>query len=184
MAYDTKNLKKELEQTKKWFTEELATLRTGRATPALLDGVSLEVYGTRMKLNQVASVAVEGPRSLYVTPYDASQSKPIEKAITVADLGVSVGSDERGVRVSFPELTAERRSQLVKLLKGKLEDARIAVKQKRTDEVVSLEKAAKAGEATEDDVYIGKADIQKTIDAANKALEEIAEKKEKELMEG
>lgn len=182
MAYDTSRLSKSIEETKGWLKEELATLRTGRATPALLDGVQLEMYGTRVRLKDVASIGVEGARTLYVTPYDASQAKAVEKAITVADLGVSVGSDERGVRVSFPELTAERRQQLVKVLKGKLEEARIAIKQKRTEEVSALEKAEKAGEATEDDVYMGKAGIQKVVDEGNKSLEEIAEKKEQELL--
>ena len=177
MAYNTKDLQKEIDETKSWLQQELGSLRTGRATPALLDGIELEVYGSRMKLNQTASISVQDARTLYVTPYDASQVKEIEKAITVADLGVSVGSDEKGVRVAFPELTAERRGQLVKLLKGKLEDARIALKQKRADAIKDLEKE----ELGEDDTKRGKDDIQKVIDEGNKALEEIADKKEKEL---
>jgi len=177
MAYDISGLKKEVEETKKWLVEELASLRTGRATPALLDSVQLEVYGSRMKLNQTASITVQDARTLYITPYDAEQVKPIEKAITVANLGVSVGSDDRGVRVSFPELTAERRGQLVKLLKAKLEDARITLKQKRTDAIKTMEKE----EMGEDDTKRAKDDIQKVIDEGNKALEEIADTKEKEL---
>lgn len=177
MAHDFSVLKKEVEETKKWLVDELASLRTGRATPTLLDGVQLEVYGSRMKLNQVAGVSVSDARTLYVTPYDASQVKPIEKAITDANLGVGVGADERGVRVTFPELTAERRGQLVKILKGKLEDARIALKQKRTDAIKALEKE----EMAEDDERRAKEAIQKVIDEGNKELEEIADKKEKEL---
>lgn len=134
-----------------------------------------------MKLNQVASISVEDARSLYVMPYDREHVKSIEKAITVADLGVSVGSDEKGVRVSFPELTAERRQQLIKLLRGKLEEARIAVKQKRADEMSVVEKAHKAGEMGEDEARDAKTDIQKHVDAGNKGLEDIADKKEKEL---
>jgi ribosome recycling factor len=177
MAYNTKELQKNIEETKEWLTQELSSLRTGRATPALLDGVELEAYGSRMKLNQTASISVQDARTLYVTPYDASQVKAIEKAISVADLGVSVGSDERGVRVSFPELTAERREQLVKLLKAKLEEARIALKQKRADAIKALE----GEELGEDDTKRGKDEIQKIIDEGNKALETIAEKKETEL---
>jgi ribosome recycling factor len=175
--YDQKDLQQEIVATQEWLKQELASLRTGRATPALLDSVHLDVYGSKMKLNQVASIAVHDARSLYVTPYDASQVKHIEKAIAVADLGVSVGSDERGVRVTFPELTAERRTQLVKLLKGKLEDARVALKQKRTEAIKALEKEARG----EDEERRAKDDIQKLIDAGNKELEAIAEKKEKEL---
>ncbi|MFQ5540882.1 MAG: ribosome-recycling factor [Candidatus Paceibacteria bacterium] len=181
MAYNLKELKEGIGETKVWFTAELASLRTGRATPALLDGVQLEVYGNRMKLDQVASISVEDARTLYVAPWDIEQVKPIEKAVTLANLGVSVGADEKGVRVSFPELTAERREQLVKLLRGKLEDARIAVKQKRADAMEGIEKAKKAGDLSDDEARDAKADAQELVDAGNKALEEAAEKKEKEL---
>ena len=181
MTFNLTDLKKGIEESKEWLTQELSSLRTGRATPALLDGVSLEVYGSRMKLNQVGSVSVEDARTLYVSPWDTEQVKPIEKAITQADLGVSVGADEKGVRVSFPELTAERRQQLIKLLRGKLEDARIAVKQKRTETIAKVEKAKKSSELSEDEARDAKNDAQKLVDDGNKALEAIAEKKEKEL---
>lgn len=181
MTYTLDELKKGIEESKEWLVQELSSLRTGRATPALLDGVSLEVYGSRMKLNQVGSVSVEDARTLYVSPWDIEQVKPIEKAITLADLGVSVGADERGVRVSFPELTAERRQQLIKLLKSKLEDARIAVKQKRTEAMERIEKARKENDLSEDEARDAKSGAQKLVDDGNKSLEEIAEKKEKEL---
>lgn len=181
MAQNIASLQKSIEETKKWFQDELSTLRTGRAAPALLDSVHVEVYGSRMKLNQAASVTVSDARSLYIAPYDASQTKAIEKAITLADLGVSVGSDEKGVRVSFPELTAERRQQLIKLMRGKLEEARIAIKQKRAEEMSVVEKAQKASEMGEDDARRAKEEIQKLVDAGNKALEELADKKEHEL---
>ena len=182
MAFDQNPLKKGIDETKAWLVNELASLRTGRATPALLDGVSLEVYGSRMKLNQTATVAVQDARTLYVMPYDAGQVKAIEKAISVADLGVSVGADERGVRVSFPELTTERRTQLVKVLKSKLEDARVALRGKRTETMNALKKAEKEGTMGEDEARRAETDAQKLIDEANKALEEMADKKEKELM--
>lgn len=178
MAFDLNELKRGIEESKAWLVQELASLRTGRATPALLDSISLEVYGSRMKLNQVANVSVEDTRTLYVSPWDSSQVKPIEKAITLADLGVSVGADEKGVRVSFPELTAERRGQLVKILKGKLEDARVALRQKRTDAIKALEKE----NLGEDDVKRAKDEIQKLIDEGNRVLEEVAVRKEKELV--
>ncbi len=101
-----------------WLAKELATIRTGRAAPALLDGVQVESYGARVPLPQAASVGVEGSRTLRVSPYDAGAVKAIEKAITDANLGVSVAADDRGVRVIFPELTGERRAQLLKIAKG------------------------------------------------------------------
>lgn len=179
MAYDFLKLKTEITGTERWLQQELTTLRTGRATPILLDGISVEVYGSRMKLSQIATVTVEDARSLYIAPWDKEQLKPIEKAITLADLGVGVGSDDKGVRVSFPELTTERRVQLIKLVKGKLEDARVALRGERTKTMEEIE----GSEMGEDDIRRTKDDAQKLIEAGNLKLEELATKKEKELSE-
>jgi ribosome recycling factor len=183
MAHDLSKLKAGSTQVEEWLKAELQGLRTGRATPALLDSVQVEVYGSMMKLPQVASITVEDARSLYVAPWDKDQLKPIEKAITVADLGVGVGSDDKGVRVSFPELTTERRGQLVKLLRAKLEEARISLRGERTKAMEEVEKMMKDDEMSEDDGRKAKEDIQKHIDAGNQKLEEVAAKKEKELTE-
>ncbi len=177
MAFDLNQFKKTSAEKTAWLSTELQGLRTGRATPTLLDSVSLEVYGSRMKLSQVGNITVEDARSLYVNPWDKGQIKDIEKAITLADLGVSVGSDALGVRVSFPELTAERRQQLVKLLRAKLEEARVHVRTARTKAISEVEK----GDASEDEQKRLKAEIQKIVDETNKALEAVADKKEKEL---
>ena len=177
MAYDLSTFKKTAAEKTNWLQGELQGVRTGRATPALLDSISFEVYGSRMKLPQVAAVSVEDARTLYVNPWDKNQVKDIEKAITVADLGVSVGSDEKGVRVSFPELTAERRQQLMKLVRGKLEEARVQLKTARAKALSDMEKA----EPSEDAQKRLKNDIQKVVDDTNTALEALVEKKEKEL---
>ncbi|MEN9390412.1 MAG: hypothetical protein RLZZ283_512 [Candidatus Parcubacteria bacterium] len=181
MAYNTKKITDGARGVVEWLVAELAGLRTGRASPALLDTVSVEVYGSFMKLSQIASVVVEDARSLYVTPYDKSAQKDIEKAITAADLGVSVGSDDKGVRVSFPELTTERRTQLIKLLKSKLEDARVSLRGERTRAMSEAESAEKDGDLSEDELKRAKADIQKVVDEHNVKLDELAAKKEKEL---
>lgn len=175
--YDLSSFKKVAIEKGEWLSVELQGLRTGRATPALLDGVSVEIYGSRMKLKEVANLTVEDARTLYVNPWDKGQVKLIEKAITVADLGVSVGSDDKGIRVSFPELTEERRTQLVKLVRGKLEEARVALKGARTKAIADIEKS----ESSEDEEKRLKAEVQKIVDDANKSLEVIAEKKETEL---
>lgn len=177
MAYDLLAFKKSLEAKIEWLRHEVAGIRTGRATPALLDSVFVEVYGSRMRLQEIASISVEDARTLYVSPWDMGQIKPIEKAITLADLGVSAGSDEKGVRVSFPELTSERRGQLVKLVRGKLEDARIAVKNERTKELNDRGK----NDVSEDEQKRLKADVQKAVDETNAKLEDVAKKKEEEL---
>ena len=178
---DFSKLKMGIQGVEAWLQSELLALRTGRASPSLLDGVFVEVYGSRMKLSQVATVTVEDARSLYIAPWDKAQLKPIEKAITLADLGVGVGSDEKGVRVSFPELTTERRQQLVKLLRGKLEEARVSLKGERTRAMEEIEKKEKDEELSKDDAHRAKDEAQKFIDSGNKKLEELADKKEKEL---
>ncbi len=160
-----------------YLQHELQGIRTGRASPTLLDGVRVEVYGSMMGLQQVAALSTEDARTIYVSPWDKGQLKAIEKAITVADLGVSVGSDDNGIRVSFPELTAERRQQLIKLVRSKLEDARVQVKGVRTKAMADLEKS----EMSDDEVKHLKTEIQKVVDDVNKKLEDAAEKKEKEL---
>jgi ribosome recycling factor len=175
--FDISDFKKTAAEKVEWLRTELQGLRTGRATPALLDSVSVEVYGSKMKLNQVANVAIEDARTLYVNPWDKGQVKAIEKAITLADLGVSVGSDDKGIRVSFPELTAERRAQLVKLVGGKLEEARVHLKTSRTKAIGEIEKSG----ASEDEEKRLKNDVQKLVDETNGELEDVANKKEEEL---
>lgn len=176
--YDIAQFKKQTSEKAAWLSLELQGIRTGRASPALLDGISIEVYGSRMKINQVANITGEDARTLYVLPWDREHVKPIEKAITLADLGVSVGSDEKGVRVSFPELTAERRGQLVKLVRTKLEEARIGLRGVRAKAISEIDNS----EASEDAIKRLKADVQKGMDEMNKELEAITEKKEKELL--
>lgn len=177
MAFDLNQFKKVPVEKTTWLSNELQGLRTGRATPTLLDSVTLEVYGSRMKLTQVGNITVEDARTLYINPWDKNQVKDIEKAITLADLGVSVGSDDKGIRVSFPELTAERRQQLIKLLRSKLEEARVQLKTARTKAISDVEKS----DVSEDEQKRLKGEIQKIVDETNKALEVVADKKEKEL---
>ena len=181
MAHDFSKLKAGIKSVEEWLQSEFQSLRTGRASPALLDGVSVDVYGSMMKLSQVASINVEDARSIYISPWDKDQLKPIEKAIAVADLGVGVGSDAIGVRVTFPELTTERRQQLMKLVRSKLEEARVSLKGERTKAMEEIESMEKNDELSEDDTRRAKDEVQKMIEATNKSLEAAAEKKEKEL---
>ena len=125
MAYDFSSLKQEITDTEEWLKKEFQGIRTGRAAPALLDNIQVESYGSRVPLNQVGNVGVEDARTLRVTLWNAEQVKDVEKAITDANLGVGVSSDERGVRVIFPELTSERRDTLIRISKDKLEEARV-----------------------------------------------------------
>ncbi len=178
MAYDFKNLKEKTKGFEEWLKKEYMTLRTGIASPSILDGIQVEVYGARMHINQVASIGVEDARVLRITPYDKSQTKEIEKAITAANLGISVGADDKGVRVFFPELTGERRIVLIKSAKEKLEDAKKNIRSLRDDEMKNIDKLESVGE---DDIFRYKGEMQKIIDEANNNLESLLMKKEDEI---
>ncbi len=176
MSYNTQNFKLELKKIEEWLSKEYSAIHTGRATPMVLDGVMVESYGNKMPIKNVAQISIEDAKTLRVVPWDKSQIKDIESAVMATSLGLSVVSDGEGVRVIFPMLTTENRSNLVKILKEKLEDARIRVRQERQEEI------EKTGDLSEDEKKRGKDDIQKCVDESNKNLETIFGKKEKEVM--
>ncbi len=183
MAYDFKDLKTGIKSVEEWLKAEFSGIRTGRATPAILDSVMVEAYGSLMPINQVGSISVEDARMMRVTPWDMSLAKPVEKAIMLADLGLSLAVDEKGVRVSFPDLTSDRRASLIKLAKQKLEDARITLRGEREKTIKDIERREKEGEISEDEKFRLKTELQKYIDEAGNALEGLFAKKEKEILE-
>lgn len=164
-----------------WLQKEFASIRTGQATPVLLDSVKVESYGSFMPLQQIGSIGVEDARTLRINVWDASVVPSVERAIREAELGVSVSSDSAGVRVSFPDLTTERRTQLVKLAKTKLEEARVTVRGVRDDVMKEIDAAHKAGEIGEDDKFAKRDAVQKNVDLTNRTLEAHFEKKEAEI---
>lgn len=181
MAYDFKPFEKRIKEIEERLIKELGGVRTGRAAPAILDGIQIESYGTRVPINQVANIGVEDARTLRITPWDSLAAKEIEKAIMVANLGLSVGADEKGVRVFFPELTSERRVALLKLAKEKVEDIRTELRSARDDVWSDIQAKEKAKEMTEDDKFRAKEDMQKRVDAANASFDAALERKEKEI---
>jgi ribosome recycling factor len=170
-----------LQEVVDWLKKEFVGIRTGQATPALLDSVKVETYGTYLPIPQLGSVGIEDARTLRIVPWDSTQVPAIERSIREADLGVSVSSDSSGLRVSFPDLTAERRQQLVKIAKGKLEEARVAVRAVRDDVMKKIDAAHKAGEIGEDDKFSKRDAVQKGVDTTNRMLEAVFEKKEIEI---
>lgn len=164
-----------------WLANEYSSIRTGQATPTLLDSIRVESYGTMMTLQQIASVGVEDARTLRISPWDTTLVKSIETAIRDADLGVSVVTDSSGLRVIFPELTGERRIQLLKLAKGKLEEARVSVRGARDEVMKELDRQQKEGEISEDEKFTQKEDTQKRVDTLNRTLDGLYEKKEAEI---
>lgn len=181
MAYDFKPFEKRIAEITEQLTKEMAGIRTGRAALAILDDITIESYGSMMPINQIANISVEDARTLRIAPWDMNQVKEIEKAITVANLGVSTGSDDKGVRVFFPELTGERRTALAKLAKEKLEEIRKELRAAREEVWSNLQAGEKDGTLSEDEKFRGKEEMQKRVDAANAAFEATLERKEKEI---
>lgn len=181
MAYSFKVFEGRIKEITERLTKDLAGVRTGRATPAVLDGVTVESYGSRMNLSQVATISVEDARTLRITPWDQALAKEIEKAVTVANLGLSVGADEKGVRVFFPELTSERRVALLKVAKERVEEARTSLRQARDEVWSDIQAQEKDKKMGEDDKFRAKDEMQKRVDSANKQFDEMLERKEKEI---
>lgn len=183
MAYNFQPFKTASEGTLAWLQKEFGGLRTGRSTPTILDGVSVDAYGSRMSINQVANVTIEDARSLRITPWDKSVTQAIDSAIRESNLGLSVSVDDQGLRISFPELTADRRTALVKVAKQKLEEARIRIRTEREKIHNDLDKQEKAGSLAKDDAFRAKTELQKLVDEVNRKLESMTDKKEKEISE-
>lgn len=181
MTYDFTSLKTELKKAEEFLSQEYRQLNIGRASPAILDSITVESYGAHVPLKNVASIGIEDPKTLRVAPWDKTQIKEVEKAIVAANLGLSVATDEAGLRVIFPQLTTENRQSLVKILKEKLEEARIVVRKEREKVWDNVQVKEKDGKMTEDEKFRAKDELQKIIDETNKALETLFEKKEKEV---
>lgn len=181
MAYDFKAFDTRIQEIEAHLTKELGGIRTGRAAVAILDGIQVESYGTRMPVNQVANISIEDARTLRIAPWDASQVKEIEKAIGQANLGLSLAVDEKGVRVVFPELTSERRTALVKLAKERVEESRASLRVARDEVWSDIQKQERDGEIPEDDKFRFKDEMQKKVDAANGRFDEALARKEKEI---
>jgi ribosome recycling factor len=181
MAYDFSKFKKEVAGIEEWLKKEYGGIRTSRATPAILDTVLVESYGAKVPVKQIANITGEDARTIRVIPYDVSQSKDIEKAVVLANLGLSVAVDDRGVRVSFPELTAERRISLIKVAKEKLEHARASLRVLRDSTLKDIEAAEKKGGMGEDEKFRLKTELQKFTDAGNTAFADALQRKEKEI---
>ncbi len=184
MNYDFHHFKLKLDEIEEWLNKELKAVRTGRATPSILDGVKAENYGVLTPLNQMANIVIEDARTLKIVPFDVSSVKEVEKAITEANLGLSIVVDEKGIRVIFPELTGERRHELVKLAKTKLEDARVSVRRERDEVWNDIQSKEQSGEMTEDEKFMAKEEMERLVKAANEKFEEIFSGKEKEILEG
>ena len=171
-----------MQKTIQVLTRDLGGLRAGRANPAVLDRITVEYYGAPSPLNQVAAISVPEPRVLYIQPWDSTLVKPIEKAILASDIGITPNSDDKAVRLTFPQPTEERRKELVKDVKKLGEDSKVAIRSIRRDALDQFKKKQKAGEMTEDDLKGAENDIQKLTDKYCKDIDALIADKEKEVM--
>jgi ribosome recycling factor len=182
MQYNFSVFKNDLKKVEDFLSKEYTQLNVGRASPMILDGVSVESYGQYMPIKNVASVSIEDPKTLRIAPWDKNQVKDIERAIVAANLGLSVATDDMGMRVIFPQLTTETREKLVKVLKEKLEESRITVRKERENVLSTITAQEKEGKMTEDELFRAKEELQKIINEANSNLEAVFEKKQTEVM--
>jgi ribosome recycling factor len=178
-----------LQQHKDQFTKvmeryehELSSVRTGRANPALLSTVMVESYGTKMPLQQVASITVSDAKTLTISPWDKGQLQAIEKGILEANLGFNPSSDGQVVRINLPPMSEDRRKEMVKLVGQIAEQSRIGIRQVREEIMKALKRAESDGDMAKDDVTYGQKKVQELIDSYNKEIKEVAEAKEKEIM--
>ncbi len=161
---------------------DFASVRAGRANAAVLDRIMVDYYGSPTPIQQIAAISSPDPRSLVITPWDATAVKSIEKAIQNSDLGINPQNDGKCLRLSFPQLTEERRKELVKQIHKYAENGKVAIRNIRRDAMDKFKKMEKASEITEDDLKQMEKDLQKLTDDSCKTLDELLVKKEKELM--
>ncbi|HJP84282.1 MAG TPA: ribosome recycling factor [Fimbriimonadaceae bacterium] len=164
------------------MSHDFGTYRTGRATTSVLERVHVDYYGTDTPVNQVANISVPEPRQLYIQPYDKSMIPAIERAIMKSDLGISPVNDGGGIRLNFPQMTEERRKEMVKQVHARTEQARVAIRNVRRDAIEHLKGLEKKKEITEDEVKGNEAKVQKLTDTYVHQADEVGKKKEAELM--
>ena len=174
--------KEKMGKTVAVLVKELSSLRAGRANAQVLDRISVDYYGTPTPVKQVGNVSSPEPRLLVITPYDPSVLNPLEKAIQKSDLGINPTNDGKCIRLVFPELTEERRKELVKVVRKKGEDSKVAIRSIRRDAIEQIKKQKKDGEVTEDDQKKAEKDLQDLLDKNIKRADAALAAKEKELM--
>ena len=179
---DYTNIKEKMDKSINVYNEKLAEVRAGRANPAILNKVTVDYYGTPTPINQIAGVSVPEARLIVIQPWDLSILKEIEKAILASDIGINPNNDGKVIRLAFPELTEERRKDLVKDIKKMAEDAKVAIRTIRRDGMDVAKTEQKNGEITEDDLKQAENEIQKLTDKATEEIDKILANKEKEVM--
>lgn len=177
MAINNEQFDKSIE----FLKQDISSLRTGRATPALVEDIVVEAYGSKQPLHTVASISVADARTLNISPWDKSLMQAVEEGLRKSDIGINPVNDGTLIRLPLPELTAERRNDLIKILHKKLEESKIAIRKIREELRTDIDKQEKAKEISEDDKYNMQDDIEEMVKAYNEKIKQIGEEKEKEI---
>ena len=172
-----------MQKAVQFLESQFSSVRAGRANAGVLDQISISYYGTMTPLQQVGSISTPDPRTLLIQPWDAGVLRDIERAIQESDLGINPQNDGKVIRLSFPQLTEERRKDLIKQIKKYAEDSKVAIRNVRRDAMEQFKKQQKASEITEDDLKDSERDMQKITDDFIKQIDAVTVKKEKELSE-
>lgn len=162
--------------------EDMAVIHTGRASASLIDGILVDVYGTKNSIKTIANISIPEPRSILIQPWDRANISQIETAIRESDLKLNPVNTGENIRINLPELTEDRRKEFVKVAKEKAESARVSVRNIRGEAWNAIKKAKADGKISEDDMYYGEEQLQKIVDKHNKEIEEVLSKKEKDLL--
>jgi len=178
-----KEFEDKMQKAVQFLESQFSSVRAGRANAGVLDQISISYYGTMTPLQQVGSISTPDPRSLVIQPWDAGVLRDIERAIQESDLGINPQNDGKVIRLSFPQLTEERRKELIKQVKKYAEDSKVAIRNVRRDAMEQFKKQQKASEITEDDLKDSERDMQKITDDYIKQIDAVTVKKEKELAE-
>ena len=179
---DLKEFQRKMEKTLDVLASDFAAVRAGRANASVLDRISVDYYGSPTPIQQIAAIASPDPRQLVITPWDGTALKPIERAIQESDLGINPQNDGKSIRLNFPQLTEERRKELVKQIHKYSETGKVAIRNIRRDAVDYVKKAQKKGELTEDDQKNLEEEVQKLTDKYIKNIDAAVEEKQKEIM--
>jgi ribosome recycling factor len=178
-----KDSKERMRSSVQSLRDDLAAVRTGRASPALVEKLLVEYYGQPTPLIQLASISIPEPRQLLIKPFDPGSLKDIERAIQTSDLGLTPGNDGKLIRLNLPQLTEERRKELVKVVHARREEAHVAVRNIRRDAIKDLRDLKEEKEISEDDLTRGEEDVQKLTDEIIREIDQLGANKEREVME-
>lgn len=174
--------RQESEDCLAFFKQEIAAIRTGRATPALVEDILVEYFGSKLKIKELASITTPESRTLLIQPWDKNALEPISGAISKSGVGLAPIADGQLIRLNLPALTEDRRKEFIKLLKRKTEESRIKIRKTRDEIRDQIAKLAKNGDIREDDKFKSQEDLQKIVDEYNGKIEELEKKKEQELL--